>query len=216
LKAGLRRAKDVTEALYDAGFGSSSRLYERSDAQLGMTPATYRRGGLGVRIAYTIEACPLGRLLVAATERGVAAVSLGDSDEPLEAALRAEYPNADVRRDAGGLSRWVGAILSHLDGERPDLDLPVDVVATAFQRRVWQALRRIPYGETRSYAEVARSLGQPRAARAVARACAANPTALVVPCQRVVASDGASGGYRWGAERKRALLAREAGHSRRE
>lgn len=210
LKAGLRRAKDVTEALYEAGYGSSSRLYEHSDAQLGMTPATYRKGGRGMRIAYTVEACPLGLLLVAATERGLAAVSLGDSDAALEAGLLAEYPSAEVRRDPGGLGRWVSQILAYLEGQRPDLDLPLDVVATAFERRVWQALRRIPYGQTRSYGAIARALGRPRAARAVARACGANRTALVVPCHRVVASDGTASGYRWGVARKRALLAREA------
>jgi AraC family transcriptional regulator of adaptative response/methylated-DNA-[protein]-cysteine methyltransferase len=210
VKAGLRRGDDVTEALYEAGYGSSSRLYERSDAQLGMTPATYGRGGRGMKIAYAVVGCPLGRLLVAATDRGVAAVSLGASDATLTAALEKEYPAAEIRRADDGLRRWVTAILEHLEGRRPSLDLPLDVVATAFERRVWQELSRIPYGETRSYAEIARALGPGSGPRAVARACARNRAALVVPCHRVVASDGRLRGYRWGVRRKRALLARES------
>lgn len=210
VKAGLKRGQEVTEALYDAGYGSSSRLYERSDAQLGMTPATYGRGGRGMRIAYTIVACPLGRLLVAATERGVAAVSLGASDAALRAALESEYPAAEIGRPDEGLRRWVGAILEHLAGRRPNLDLPLDVVATAFERRVWEELRRIPYGETRSYGQIARSIGRRGGARAVAGACGRNRVALVVPCHRVVASDGRLSGYRWGVRRKRALLASES------
>lgn len=210
VKEGLRRGQEVTTALHDAGYGSGSRLYERSDAQLGMTPATYGRGGRGMRIAYAVVPCPLGRLLVAATERGVAAVSLGESDASLKAALEAEYPAADLRRDDRALRRTVSAILAHLDGRRPDLDLPLDVVSTAFERRVWEELRKIPYGETRSYGQVARAIGARDGARAVARACARNRAALVVPCHRVVASDGGLSGYRWGARRKCALLERES------
>ncbi len=209
LRARLRAQEAVTRALYDAGFGSSSRLYERAPRHLGMTPGAYRRGGRGMRIAYTITASPLGRLLVAATERGLCAVSLGDADPPLEAALRAEYPSAEVRRDDEGLGRWVAALMRYLHGQAPRLALPLDIQATAFQRQVWEALRAIPYGATRSYGEVARALGRPAAARAVARACAANPVALVIPCHRVVRGDGGLGGYRWGLDRKRALLARE-------
>lgn len=209
LKKHLRRGVDVTTALYEAGYGSSSRLYERSNAQLGMTPDAYRRGGRGMRLGYAIARSPLGRLLVAATERGVSAVYLGDSDAPLVAALRKEYSNAEVRRDTNGLSRWVRALLRHLEGRQPRLDLPLDIQATAFQRRVWEALRGIPYGATRSYSQVARSLGRPTAARAVARACATNPVSVVIPCHRVVREDGGLGGYRWGLERKRALLERE-------
>jgi AraC family transcriptional regulator of adaptative response/methylated-DNA-[protein]-cysteine methyltransferase len=175
-----------------------------------MTPAAYRKGGAGMQIGYTIVDSPLGRLLVAATERGICAVSLGDSDEYLESALRGEYPAAEIRRGNSGLDRWVGAILSYLDGSQPDLDLPVDVQATAFQWRVWEALRAIPYGSTRSYGEVAKALGEPEAARAVARACATNPVALVVPCHRVVGHSGKLTGYRWGVERKRQLLEKEA------
>jgi AraC family transcriptional regulator of adaptative response/methylated-DNA-[protein]-cysteine methyltransferase len=210
LKTGLRDGQPVTHSLYDAGYGSSSRLYERSNSQLGMTPATYRRGGRGMSLAYTVVDSPLGRLLVAATERGVSAVSLGTSDGALERALRQEYPAAEIRRDDGALSRWVRALLDHLRGSQPHLDLPLDVRATAFQRRVWQELRSIPYGATRSYGDVARAIGRPTAARAVARACATNPAALVIPCHRVVAGDGALGGYRWGSDRKRELLARES------
>ncbi|HEV2493036.1 MAG TPA: bifunctional DNA-binding transcriptional regulator/O6-methylguanine-DNA methyltransferase Ada [Terriglobia bacterium] len=209
LKRGLKQGQDVTRALYDAGYGSSSRLYERADARLGMTPATYRRGGRGMRIGYTIVECPLGRLLVAATERGVCAVYLGDSVVALERALRAEYPNAEIERDRrgeGGLSQWVKRILNYLRGELPSLDLPVDLQATAFQWRVWQELCRIPYGSTRSYSDVAKAIGRPTAVRAVARAVATNPVAVVIPCHRVLHRDGTLSGYRWGPERKRKLL----------
>ena len=199
----------MTTALYEAGYGSSSRLYEQSDAHLGMTPATYRRGGLGMKISYTIADCSLGRVLVAATARGISAVSLGENDARLVAELRREYPHAEIRRGASEASRWVRAIVRHLAGSQPRLDLPTDVVATAFQRRVWEALRSIPRGTTRSYSEVAREIGQPSAMRAVARACATNPTAIVVPCHRVIRSDGSLGGYRWGLERKKLLLDRE-------
>jgi AraC family transcriptional regulator, regulatory protein of adaptative response / methylated-DNA-[protein]-cysteine methyltransferase len=210
LKRRLRAGGGVAAALYDAGYGSSSRLYEQAPTQLGMTPAAYHRGGAGMRIAYTIVDSPLGRLLLGATERGICSVAVGDSDAALEAAIGAEYPAADVRRDDGAVHPWVGELLAHLHGEQPDLALPVDVRATAFQRRVWQELRTIPYGETRSYAEVAAALGAPSAARAVARACATNPVAIIVPCHRVVRGDGTLGGYRWGLERKRRLLDAEA------
>src|SRR5271155_3284287 len=209
LKSRLRKGDDVTTALYDAGFGSSSRLYERAPSHLGMTPATYRRGGAGMSIHYTIIDSPLGRLLVGATERGVSALYLGESDARLEAALRKEYPRANVRRDRSGLEAWVGKILDHLRGGEPHLDLPTDVQATAFQRRVWEELRRIPYGTTKTYSEVARAIGRPTAIRAVARACATNPVSVVVPCHRVVRGDGNLAGYRWGLDRKRALLAKE-------
>jgi len=210
-KGRLRGGDSVTGAMYDAGFGSSSRLYEDVQGRLGMTPATYRKGGRGMAIAYTVTRSPLGRLLVAATERGVAAVSLGDSESALEASLRQEYPQAEIRRDDTGLQRWVRLVLDELAGATPRADLPLDVQATAFQHRVWQELRSIPRGETRSYAEVARRIGQPTAARAVARACATNRVALLVPCHRVVATSGGVGGYRWGVARKKALLASEQG-----
>ena len=212
LKSSLRKGDDVTTALYDAGYGSSSRLYERAPSQLGMTPATYRQGGAGMQIHYTIVASPLGRLLVGATSEGISALYLGEADAALESALRKEYPRAEIRRDTSGsknLGGWVDQILAHLRGKEPQLDLPTDVQATAFQRRVWEELRGIPYGATRTYTEVARSIGRPAAIRAVARACATNPVSVVVPCHRVVRQDGNLAGYRWGLERKRALLEHE-------
>jgi AraC family transcriptional regulator of adaptative response/methylated-DNA-[protein]-cysteine methyltransferase len=209
-KASVKKGESVSGAMYVAGYGSSSRLYERAPTQLGMTPASYRRGGKGVRITYAIAGCSLGRLLVAATEKGVCVVRLGDSDAALEADLLSEYPAADSNRDDEALTDWVEQLLSHLDGHHPHLDLPLDVQATAFQWSVWQKLREIPYGSTRSYSEVARGLGRPTATRAVARACATNPVALVIPCHRVVREDKSLGGYRWGIERKEALLKRES------
>lgn len=160
-------------------------------------------------MSYTITDCALGRVLVAATNRGVSAVYLGDKDEPLAAALRGEYPQAKISRDSDAHSQWVRAIVRHLAGAQPQLDLPTDVAATAFQRRVWEALRAIPFGATRTYSEVANSLGRPTATRAVARACATNPTSIVVPCHRVVRTDGSLGGYRWGLDRKKLLLEQE-------
>jgi AraC family transcriptional regulator, regulatory protein of adaptative response / methylated-DNA-[protein]-cysteine methyltransferase len=213
-KSEVRAGRGVTEAMYESGYGSSSRLYELASQRLGMTPASYRRGGKGMSISYTTADCELGRLLVAATERGICSVQFGDTEEELEAALAAEYPAAELRRDGVRLDEFVGALLRHVEGGEPRLDLPLDVRATAFQSRVWEELRRIPYGETRSYAEVAASLGRPTATRAVARACATNPLALVTPCHRVVRGDGSLSGYRWGVERKRALLARERTASR--
>jgi len=210
LKARLKQRRTVTMSLYEAGYSSSSRLYEQAASQLGMTPATYQRGGLNVRMGYTVVPCSLGRLLMAATERGVSAVYLGDDDETLEAALSQEYPAADIQRDDARLQQWVGEIVNHLGGCHPHLDLPLDVQATAFQRRVWQELQAIPYGSTRSYREVAEALGRPSASRAVARACATNPVSIIVPCHRVVRGDGSLGGYRWGLNRKRALLKQEA------
>jgi AraC family transcriptional regulator of adaptative response/methylated-DNA-[protein]-cysteine methyltransferase len=218
LKSRLKKGDNVTTALYDAGYGSSSRLYERAPSHLGMTPAEYRRGGAGMRIHYTLVASPLGRLLVGATARGISALYLGESDDALLAALRKEYPRAELLPDgrdsegssSKGLRGWIEKILAHLRGQEPHLDLPTDVQATAFQRRVWEELRRIPYGATRTYTEVARSIGRPAAVRAVARACATNPVSVVVPCHRVVREDGNLAGYRWGMNRKRALLEREA------
>ncbi len=209
-KVQLKEGESVTNALYDVGYGSSSRLYERTPSQLGMTPTTYQRGGLGMHIDYTIVDSPLGRLLVAATEKGICAISMGNSDADLEAILFKEYPAAEISRNEDNLHAWVSALLSHLNGELPHLDLPLDVQATAFQWRVWQALQAIPYGDTRSYSEVARTIGAPKAARAVARACATNPVPLVIPCHRVVREDGSSGGYRYGEERKQQLLEQEA------
>ena len=209
-KQELRRRKQVSPALYEAGYGSTSRVYERTHAQLGMTPATYARGGAGVDISFVTVATSLGRLLVAATERGVCRVMLGDNAATLEADLRREFDAARVHQDKGGkLEGFVDAILSYLEGREPRLELPLDIRATAFQRRVWQELQRIPFGETRTYTQVAKAIGDPNARRAVARACATNPVALVIPCHRVVREDGALGGYRWGVERKEALLDKE-------
>jgi len=212
VKRTLRQAGDITGAMLDAGYGSSSRFYERAVPKLGMAPSAYRRGGAGTSIRYAIVESPhrvLGRLLVAATSRGVCAVAMGSSDAELTRVLTREYPAASIAADAGGLAQSTNAIVAHLAGREPRLDLPLDVQATAFQWQVWQALASIPYGETRTYAEVAASIGKPRAARAVARACATNPVALAIPCHRVVPSAGGHGGYRWGVARKKALLGRE-------
>ena len=209
VKARLRDGENVTDALYNAGYGSSSRLYERAKTRLGMTPDTYRRGGRGVSITYDIVDCPLGRLLVGATGHGVCSVGLGDSDAELEACLVNEFPNAEIQRHGASLHRWIKAILAHINSQQNTLDLPVDIEGTDFQRRVWDVLRLIPYGRTRTYSQVACLVGKPSAPRAVARACAANPTAIVVPCHRVIRKDGGLGGYRWGIERKEALLERE-------
>jgi AraC family transcriptional regulator, regulatory protein of adaptative response / methylated-DNA-[protein]-cysteine methyltransferase len=208
-KSQIKAGSDLITAMVDAGYGSNSRLYENADGQLGMTPASYRRGGSGMQINYTIVDSSLGRLLVAATDRGICAVSFADEDAALEAFLKSEYPAANIQREDVLLKRWVSAILEYLDGSQPHLDLPLDVQATAFQLRVWEELRRIPYGETRTYLQVAHAIGQPEAVRAVGHACATNPAALVTPCHRVVRTDGGMGGYRWGLERKQALLAKE-------
>src|SRR5947199_10358701 len=209
-KTELRARGRVSPALYEAGYGSTSRVYERAHAQLGMTPATYGHGGAGTRIAFAVVPCALGRLLVAATARGICRISLGDDADALERGLAAEFPAATIARDDDTLRHWVAEITAHLHGRQPTLELPLDVRATAFQRRVWEALRNIPYGSTRSYSEVARAVGNAKATRAVARACAANPVAIVVPCHRVVREDGDLGGYRWGVQRKRAFLKQEA------
>lgn len=206
LKSKLQEGEAVTQALYDAGYGSSRALYERAPSQLGMTPATYGRGGQNASIGFCCAGCSLGFVLVAATESGVCSIALGDSPEKLEAALREEFFAAQVQPDEARLGDWLALVLRLLKGEEPHLDLPLDVRATAFQWRVWQALRAIGVGETRTYSQVAQQIGQPTAARAVARACATNPVALLVPCHRVVREGGAMAGYRWGLERKQKLL----------
>src|SRR6266516_3466185 len=213
-KANVKSGASVTEAMYAAGYGSSRGLYEQSSARLGMTPATYGRGGKGARIIYTLTGCALGRLLVAATERGVCSVALGDSDSELVAALFAEYPSASIdSKDtlvSPALNLHLNKVLEYLEGKSPRIDLPLDIRATAFQWRVWDELRRIPLGSTRSYLEIAKAIGKPKAVRAVARACASNHAALVIPCHRVIREDKSLGGYRWGLERKRKLLDTEA------
>jgi AraC family transcriptional regulator of adaptative response/methylated-DNA-[protein]-cysteine methyltransferase len=208
-KALLRAGKSIADALYETGYGSSSRVYERSNAQLGMTPATYRKGGMGMKIGYTIAKSPLGKVLVAATERGVSAVYLGDAENAMIAELREEYPRAEIAPATDSFQRWVREIVQRIEGKKPQMELPLDLQATAFQRRVWQELQRIPRGRTRTYSQVARSLGQPKAVRAVARACATNPVSIVVPCHRVISEDGTLAGYRWGLSRKERLLAEE-------
>ena len=209
LKHRLRDGASVTDALYDAGYGSSSRLYERSAAHLGMTPSKYRKGGEGMRIGYAICDCALGRLLVAMTTEGICCVSIDDDDEKLESHLYEEYPASEITRDDPLMQEWVEQFVAFISGRQPHFDLPLDIRATAFQLSVWQTLQEIPYGETRSYGEIAEAIGQPTAVRAVARACAANPVPLVVPCHRVIRSDGEIGGYGLGVERKRALLEQE-------
>ena len=220
LKAHLRTGATVSRATFDAGYGASSRAYDAATALLGMTPGAYRRGGEGVHIRYMTVAISLGRLLVAATERGVCAVTLGDDDATLEIALNSEYPQATRTRVRGGrghedLRGWIATVAAHLDGTEREIAVPIDVAGTPFQERVWSELRRIPFGETRSYSQVAASIDAPRAVRAVASACASNRVALVIPCHRVVRESGALGGYRWGIARKERLLAREHGFAAR-
>ncbi|MGI9067704.1 MAG: bifunctional DNA-binding transcriptional regulator/O6-methylguanine-DNA methyltransferase Ada [Pyrinomonadaceae bacterium] len=209
-KQGVRKGESITNSIYDAGFGSSSRLYERAASQLGMTPATYGKGGRGAIINYAIVKCSLGDLLVAATDKGLCSVTLGDSEAALESDLKKEFPQAEIQRGVEALRSATQAIVDHLEGKTPHIDLPLDVQATAFQRQVWEQLRAIPCGETYSYSQVAKAIGQQKAVRAVARACATNPVALVIPCHRVIREDRSLGGYRWGLERKKKLLETEA------
>ena len=209
----LATATSVTSAMYEAGYGSSSRVYEHSDKKFGMTPNTYRRRGAGQEIRYTIAASRLGHILVAATDRGLCAVAFADTAEQLIADLERDFAYAHLQRDDQALASRLSAVLARLEEHPIGATLPLDVRATAFQRRVWDALQQIPCGETRSYGEIAQALGQPTAARAVARACGQNPAALVIPCHRVVAKDGRLTGYRWGLERKKNLLALERSSS---
>ncbi len=211
LKDRLRRGEAITPALYDAGYGSSSRLYENATGHLGMTPGAYRRGGEGERIRFAVVSTALGPILVAATARGLCRVGLGRTGPQLLASLRLEFPGATLEEDAQALRVWVKALVAYLDGNRPLPEIPVDIRATAFQRRVWEALRKIPYGETRSYEDIARRIGQPTAVRAVAQACKHNPLALVIPCHRVIRKNGDLGGYGGGVARKKILLRMESG-----
>ena len=216
-KALLRDGESVASATFDAGYGSSSRIYENASEQLGMTPASYRKGGAGAVIRYIIADSALGVLLVAGTASGVCAVKLGDDPKVLVAELRDEFPAAEILRvepndhapESTALQGWVSAILEYLDGRRVDIDLPLDVVATLFQWRVWRQLQAIPAGDTRTYQQLAEELQQPAASRAVGRACATNPVAPIVPCHRAVRKDGGLAGYRWGLHRKEALLEME-------
>ena len=206
----LREAQTVTQAMYDAGFGSSSRCYEKAADHLGMTPAEYRKGGAGQRIRHAIVRCDLGWMLVAATDRGICAIEFDDSPDRLRDQLAARFPAAELRGEDPEFAEWVERVLAFLDEPKYGLDLPLDIRGTAFQRRVWQALQAVPAGSTASYAEIARTIGKPAAARAVARACASNPVAVLIPCHRIVRGDGGLGGYRWDLRRKQTLLDREA------
>lgn len=206
LRGSLASGDDVATAAYAAGYGSSRGMYEGARRGLGMPPATYRRGGRGVHIRYALAETSLGRVLLAATERGVCAVRFGGSDEEVERELRGDFPEATLERDDSALRDWMERVRAMAEQGTAPAPLPLDLQITAFQRRVFDELRRIPRGSTRSYSEVARSLGRPGAARAVGRACASNPVALLVPCHRVVAADGSLGGYRWGTARKQQLL----------
>lgn len=213
LKTGLREGETVTRAIHNAGFGSPSRVYERVGTRLGMTPKQYRAGGTGIAISYASAQTPLGLVMIGASDRGLCFVQFGDSEQELLAMLRAEYPGgqiAPMREDMKpAFDAWMQALVDHLNGTRPRLDLPLDLRGTAFQMKVWSYLQKIPYGEVRSYTEVAVAIGQPNTARAVAHACAANRIALLVPCHRVIRGDGGLGGYKWGPARKRVLIDQE-------
>jgi AraC family transcriptional regulator, regulatory protein of adaptative response / methylated-DNA-[protein]-cysteine methyltransferase len=209
LKRNLQAGDSVTRAMYDAGYSSSSRLYERTASQLGMTPDKYRRGAIAAVIRYTCADSPLGRMLIAATDRGICAIQFARTDGELIEGLKREFPFATRKVDDSGLRSWADALIEQMRGGDMDSSLPLDIRATAFQRGVWTYLQSIPFGSTQSYSEVAKGIGRPTAARAVARACATNPVAVAIPCHRVVREDGAMGGYRWGIGRKKALLALE-------
>jgi AraC family transcriptional regulator of adaptative response/methylated-DNA-[protein]-cysteine methyltransferase len=208
LKQELRQGANVTTAMYDAGYSSPRALYETAHKHFGMSPGAYRRGGQGIAIRYAVADTPLGRMLLAATDKGICSLRFGE-DEPLVAELRTEFPKATLVEDPLHLQTHVMAVCDYLVGRRRHLDLPLDVYATEFQQKVWTALQAIPYGETRSYRHVAELIGNTKAVRAVARACATNPVALVVPCHRVVRTGGDLSGYRWGIDRKRKLLDQE-------
>ncbi len=208
-KGKLRGGSDVVTAMYDAGFGSSSRLYEKAGENMGMTPAVYRKGGAGMKINFTIADCELGKMLVARTKRGICSVTLGDEIVSLRENLEKEFTYAEIAEDDEDLKSSVAEILKYLAGKNKRLIMPLDIQATAFQMQVWNFLRQIPYGETRSYTQVATAIGDKKKVRAVAQACAKNRVALVIPCHRVIASDGKLSGYRWGVERKAALIQSE-------
>jgi AraC family transcriptional regulator of adaptative response/methylated-DNA-[protein]-cysteine methyltransferase len=218
-KQELRKDAPVSDAIYQAGFGSGSRVYEKADGQLGMTPSEYRSGGKGLTISYASGRTPLGLLMIGATDRGICFLQFGDSDRALQAELRRQFPAAAVQpmpaTHTEQFESWMAALNRHLRGLEPRLDLPLDVRGTAFQLIVWRYLQKLPYGEVRSYSEVAEAIGKPSAARAVARACASNSVALLIPCHRVVRGTGELGGYRWGVQRKRVLLDTERAASKR-
>jgi AraC family transcriptional regulator, regulatory protein of adaptative response / methylated-DNA-[protein]-cysteine methyltransferase len=209
LKRNLQAGDSVTRAMYDAGYGSSSRLYERTASQLGMTPDKYRRGAIAAAIRYACADSPLGRMMIAATQSGICSIQFAASDDELLEGLKREFPFAQRKPDEGSLKPWIVSLLHQMRGQHSDSSLPLDIRATAFQRRVWTYLQSIPFGATKSYSQVAKAIGQPTATRAVARACATNPVAVAIPCHRVVREDGTMGGYRWGIERKKTLLEME-------
>jgi AraC family transcriptional regulator of adaptative response/methylated-DNA-[protein]-cysteine methyltransferase len=211
LKRNLQAGDNVTRAMYDAGYGSSSRLYEKTASQLGMTPDKYRRGAIATGIRYVCADSPLGRMLIAATDKGICSIQFAPSDGELIEGLKREFPFAVRKPDDGKLRAWVAGLLQKMRGKGLNAALPLDIRATAFQRRVWTYLQSIPFGATRSYSEVAKAIGRPTASRAVARACATNPVAVAIPCHRVVREDGNISGYRWGVERKKRLLEIERG-----
>lgn len=206
-----RGTTSVTEAIFDAGYNANSRFYEQADAVLGMKPSQYRAGGVDARIAFAIGQSSLGAILVARSQRGVCAISLGDDPDALLRELQDRFPRAELIGGDAGFERLVAQVVGMIEQPNIGIDLPLDVRGTAFQQRVWDALRKIPAGETASYAQIAQRIGSPKSVRAVAQACASNTLALAIPCHRVVRSDGALSGYRWGVERKRALLLREGG-----
>jgi len=206
MKHSLLNGQTVTKAIYSAGFSSKSRFYENGSYRFGMSPGVLRRGGAGMRIRYTIVDCALGKLLIGGTEFGICAVCMADSDKAVERALSEQYPSAIIQRNDESIREWVGHVIKFLSVEESDLNLPLDIQATTFQSRVWNEIKSIPYGTTASYSQIAAAIGKPKAARAVARACATNPVALIVPCHRVVGEDGKLHGYRWGKERKQRLL----------
>jgi AraC family transcriptional regulator of adaptative response/methylated-DNA-[protein]-cysteine methyltransferase len=208
---GLRQGASVTEAIYDAGFNASSRFYEAAPSMLGMTPTTFRDGGKDEAISFAVRPCSLGLLLVAATGKGLCAIRFGDDAVTLEAELRALFPRARLIEADAAFEAWIAAVVAFVEEPRRGLDLPLDIRGTAFQQRVWQALREVPPGSTATYTAIATRIGEPAAVRAVANACGANPVAVAVPCHRIVRWGGELGGYRWGLERKKALLERETG-----
>jgi AraC family transcriptional regulator of adaptative response/methylated-DNA-[protein]-cysteine methyltransferase len=211
MRGGLTGPGSVTEAIYEAGYASSSRFYESADAILGMKPLQYRAGGRGVRMSYAIGHCWLGNVLVAATERGICSILFDDDEAALVPALRARFPAAEIAPAAAAFADRLAEVLAMIEQPQMAHRLPLDILGTAFQQRIWNALREIPSGKTASYAEIAERIGAPKAVRAVAGACAANPIAVAIPCHRVIRADGDLAGYRWGLRRKRMLLAREAG-----
>jgi AraC family transcriptional regulator, regulatory protein of adaptative response / methylated-DNA-[protein]-cysteine methyltransferase len=207
----LKAGHSVTRAMHDAGYSSTSRLYSRTSSELGMEPARYRRGAIAAPIRYACAASPIGRMLIAATERGICSIQFADSDEELEQGLKQEFPFALRHRDDRGLAKLAKQVVQQISGTQLSSSLPLDIQATAFQRRVWSYLQSIGCGETRSYSEVAKAIRRPSAVRAVAHACATNPVAIAIPCHRVLRANGDLGGYRWGLHRKKALLQMEAG-----